>query len=159
MLRVDRCLNQLGQLLATWEVPVGSLHALRQLHDVVAVAVMTGSHHVVQHELEVLGRLGVPDEEEAGLSAHRPERHRLAHDLERLLALPVVACNKTPSTTCSTLRNSALHLPPTMRATCEEMGLRESSMLSERVRPTHFSIVASFSRRIKSNLWIHFCVI
>ena len=87
-------LRDLCKFVAAGEVPVRSLHACRQLHDVITLPIGAGTNHVVEHKLEVLGRLCVPDEEETGLATHRPKRHRLANDLERLLALEFVACEK-----------------------------------------------------------------
>ena len=80
-------LRNLCKFVAAGEVPVRALDALGQTHDVIAVAVLAGAHHIVEHELEVLGRRGVADEEEASAGADAAERHRLAHDLERLLLL------------------------------------------------------------------------
>ena len=80
-------LGQFLQLPTAGEVPIRAFDALGQTHDVIAVAVLAGAHHIVEHELEVLGRRGVADEEEAGAGTDAAERHRLAHDLERLLLL------------------------------------------------------------------------
>ena len=89
------CAAGLGEpleLLLTGEVPVGSLDALCDAHDVVVVAVRARAHHILQHELQVVGRGGVADEEEARAVVHVPVRHRLTHDLKRLLLTKIFAC-------------------------------------------------------------------
>ena len=67
------------------EVPVGPGHTLRQPHDVITVLVTALAHHSVQHEVEILRRLRVCDEEEATLVGQGAEWHGLAHDLKLLL--------------------------------------------------------------------------
>ena len=78
------------ELLGSWEVEVGSLGALGEPHDVVAVTIYAGSHHVAQHEFEVVGSGGVTDEEQSAAAVNITVWHRLADNLERLLLLPTI---------------------------------------------------------------------
>lgn len=87
----DSPLGQLGEIGLPGEVPVAALDAAAQLHDVVTLAVPAGAHHPVQHQLEVVGIVGVADEEEPVLAAHTAVRHRLADHLHRLGARETVA--------------------------------------------------------------------
>ena len=87
-------LLQLLQFGHAREVPVGSLDIFGQTHDVVGMAVPSSPNHAVQHELQVAGRGGIADEEQAGFPRQGPKGHGLAHNLEWLGLLECIACHK-----------------------------------------------------------------
>ena len=66
------------------EVPIGPADALCKAHDVIAQCVLVGTHHAVQHVVQVLGRGSVADEEEPRLPAHRPVWLGVSHHLKGL---------------------------------------------------------------------------